>query len=42
MRQVICSMNKGEIEIHIETGTYEPIGSSKLIEEIADLAVREE
>jgi ATP-dependent Clp protease ATP-binding subunit ClpC len=36
-RQVICSINKGEVEIHIETGTLEPIGGSKLIEEIADM-----
>jgi ATP-dependent Clp protease ATP-binding subunit ClpC len=41
-RQVVCSMNKGKVEVHVETGALEPIGGSRMIEEIADMVGRKD
>ncbi len=36
-RQVICSMDKGELTVHMETGDLEPFAGPKMIEEMTDL-----
>ena len=37
VRQVVCSMNKGEVEIRMETGDLEPYEGPKMIEAVTGL-----
>lgn len=41
-RQVVCSINKGKVEVHVETGALEPIGGSSMIDEIPDMIGRKD